>query len=343
MTHLTTSHRPLMIVGEAWGEEEERAGQAFVGSAGRFLHSCLRQAGIPASDCYFTNVFNRRPTGNNIRAFCGPKTTALPGYRALAKSDFVRAEFAPELSRLFEEIDRVRPNLILALGNTALWALTKKTGIKKYRGATLLDFRGQSKVLPSWHPAGVLRQYELRPILIADLMKARNEMTSPDLVRPSQLIYYEPTLDDLWSFEAEFLRGQPFLSTDIETRDLTITEIGFATADGSRALVVPFYSRQAKDGSYWPSAMAEAEAWRFVRHVCTSYAHVGQNFQYDMAYLWRTVGIPCPYFLGDTMLLHHSLQPEMEKGLGFLATIYTNNPSWKFMRTEHGTLKKGDE
>jgi hypothetical protein len=42
------------------------------------------------------------------------------------------------------------------------------------------------------------------------------------------------------------------------------------------------------------------------------------------------------------MLLHHSLQPEMKKALGFLATIYTEEPSWKFMRKEVDTTKTED-
>jgi hypothetical protein len=43
------------------------------------------------------------------------------------------------------------------------------------------------------------------------------------------------------------------------------------------------------------------------------------------------------------MLLHHSMQPELEKGLGFLGSVYTDEPSWKFMRTDHSTLKQADE
>jgi hypothetical protein len=42
------------------------------------------------------------------------------------------------------------------------------------------------------------------------------------------------------------------------------------------------------------------------------------------------------------MLLHHALQPEMDKGLGFLGTVYTDELPWKFMRTKHETLKKED-
>ena len=68
---------------------------------------------------------------------------------------------------------------------------------------------------------------------------------------------------------------------------------------------------------------------------------VGQNFLFDIHFLWRTVGITVPNATDDTMLLHHALQPEMEKGLGFLGSIYTREPSWKVMR-KTGTTKRED-
>ena len=84
------------------------------------------------------------------------------------------------------------------------------------------------------------------------------------------------------------------------------------------------------------------EAWRFVRHVCETFPVFGQNFSYDLQYLYYFMGIRCLNIPDDTMILHHSMYPEMEKSLGFLASIYTNEPSWKFMRTDNATLKKED-
>jgi hypothetical protein len=231
----------------------------------------------------------------------------------------------------------------LALGNTALWALCKKTGIKKYRGSPLQTFDGRYKVLPTWHPAAILRQWELRVIALADLHKAKVESSFSELNRPERFIYMEPEIEDLWAFYNQYLRNQPFISADVETKERTITEVGLATADGKNCLVVPFWDRDSITGNYWPTFDTEREAWRFVRHVLVNHPSIGQNFSYDMQYFLRTVHIPCPHFVGDTMLLHHAMQPEMEKSLGFLGSIYTNEPSWKFMRTDHSTLKLGDE
>lgn len=335
--------KPIMVIGEYWNEQEEMQGKPFAGPAAGVLHGLLAQAGINKSDCYFTNVFNRRPNGNRIESFCGPKTEAIPGYRAIFSGKYIHKNYAPEISRLFDEIERVNPNVILALGNTPLWALCKKSGIKKYRGAPILSHDQRRKVIPTWPPSSILRQWELRPVALADFLKARRESTSSELERPRRYIYLEPNLDDIAEFYEKHIVPADYLSCDIETKSKTITEVGYGTPDGRHAMVIPFYSRLAEDGNYWSTHALEKQAWKWVERINREKPLVGQNFAYDMNYFWRTVGIPCPRFLGDTMLLHHALQPEMEKGLGFLGSIYTDEPSWKFMRQDHDTLKKGDD
>ena len=108
-----------MIVGEFFGEDEARSGRAFEGPAGSILFGVLRQAGIPKENCYFTNVFNFRPRGGNSEGLTGGRPTALPAYPPLTKGKYVQKEYEPELQRLFHEIETVRPNVIVALGNLA--------------------------------------------------------------------------------------------------------------------------------------------------------------------------------------------------------------------------------
>lgn len=336
-------HKPVLIIGEALGEEEERKGEPFAGPSGSILFGLLKQAGIPKTDCYFTNVFNFRPRGNRLDSVLTGKADAIPGYRPISSGKYVHKQYQPEIDRLFSEIERVRPNIIIALGNYALWAVCKKSGIKRYRGAPLLSHDGRWKVIPTWSPASVLKQWEIRVIMLADISKAQREMTFSELRRPQRFIYMEPSLQDISDFYHQFLKSQPFISCDIETRDQTITEVGYGTADGKHCLVIPFWDRTRKDGNYWRSHEDEREAWKWVRHINANHPMIGQNFSYDLQYFWRTAGIPTPKFLGCTMLLHHSMQPELEKGLGFLGSIYTNEPSWKFMRTDHSTLKQADE
>lgn len=354
----------IMLVGEAWGEEEERIGLPFQGPSGKLLNAMLSQVGIARNECYVTNVFNLRPQPkNDVENLCGTKVQALPGFPAIRAGKYVRAEFEPELVRLFMEIKRERPNLIVALGASAAWALLGTSGIKKVRGApSLVSGRAAEaigfpvKVLPTYHPAAIMRDWSLRAITVIDLHKAIREAEYPELRRPMREIWTAPTLDDLHVFERDYILPSNDLSIDIETALDQITCVGFApTID--RAIVVPFVDPMQKDGNYWRSLEDELEAWRMVRRWCAmtipkSYRPapildlpfkrgVGQNFLYDAHRLWRTMGIPVVNS-DDTMLLHHALQPELEKGLGFLATIYTDELAWKFMRAKHETLKKED-
>jgi hypothetical protein len=66
---------------------------------------------------------------------------------------------------------------------------------------------------------------------------------------------------------------------------------------------------------------------------------IAQNGLYDLNILWRSYGITVRNFEEDTMLLHHALQPESEKGLGFLGSVYTDEASWKMMRTKSKVTK----
>jgi hypothetical protein len=66
-----------------------------------------------------------------------------------------------------------------------------------------------------------------------------------------------------------------------------------------------------------------------------------QNALFDTNRLWRGYGVTFGGDIEDTMLMHHALQPESQKDLGFLGSVYTNEPAWKLMRTrEKDNFKK---
>lgn len=342
----------LMIIGEAWGKDEESAfqmsgtPQAFVGAAGHILNGVLKSNGINREECYLTNVFNLRPTPtNDVKNLCGSKAEGIVGMPALASGKYVKAIYGKELQRLYHEIDQVNPNLILALGATPAWALLKTTGIKKVRGAatlTAVPLNREYKVLATYHPAAIMRQWKLITTLYADVNKAAREQEFPELVRPRREIWVEPTYDDLLVFENAYIKPSHDLSIDIETiGGNVITCIGFApTID--RAIVVPFYDPRQPDHNYWRTLEEELKVWEWVKQQCARpVSIVGQNFNYDMHHLLRTHGIPVPHFTDDTMLMHHALQPELEKGLAFLGSAYTDEAGWKWMRPKH-TIKRED-
>lgn len=339
---MNPNHRPILILGEYFSESDQLKGQSFSGPYGGLVFSLLKQVGIRQEDVAFEYVINARPGGNRVESFgVGSKAAAIKDYGPFMKGKYLEMRWQHHIDHMWNVIETVQPNVIITLGNFALWAVSDYNGIKKYRGSPTPSLRGH-KIIPTWSPNAVQRQYKLRVVMLADFEKALRESAFPEIRRPSHLIYMEPTLADIRDFYHSHMVGQPFLSCDIETKQRQITEVGYATADGSTALVIPFWDRVQKDGNYWRSLSAELQAWNWVRKINAEFPLIGQNFQYDMQYFWRTVGIPCPKFLDDTMILHHSMQPEMEKSLGFLASIYTTEPSWKFMRTEHDTLKQDD-
>jgi len=335
----------IAIVGEAWGEEEAKQRLPFIGPSGYELTRMLSEAGIHRADCFLTNVLNLRPPGNKIEALCGTKTEGIIGYPALIKAKYLRREFICELERLGEELVEVNPNLVITLGNTASWALLGKTAISKIRGTTAYSTVTASgfKVLPTYHPAAVLRQYELRPTTIADLMKAKREAEYPEIRRPKREIWIEPALEDMEEFYERYIRRAEKLSVDIETAGSQITCIGFAP-NGTISIVIPFLDTRRKGRSYFGTREMENRAWAFVRRVLVSPTPVKifQNGLYDIAFLWRAYGIKVLGAEHDTMLLHHALQPESLKGLGFLGSIYTDEGSWKDMRKGKTTIKADD-
>lgn len=334
-------HAKIAFVGEAPGAEEETLGIPFVGSAGRLLDDCLLQAGIARSECFLTNVLFTRPPNNRLEAFCVGKSApgALTKMPPLLKGSYLRDDFYPELERLWSELRSVRPNLIVTLGNTANWAIIRQTSISKIRGTAVASPFG--KVLPTYHPAAIFRQWDLRPILVADLLKAKAECEFPEVTRPHREIIINPTLAEIEAF-IPLAQEAPALAIDIETKNGQITCIGFAVSK-SLALVIPFVDNRQIERSYWPQPLQELRAWEFVQQLLfLPCPKIFQNGLYDLQYLRRRK-LFVRNALHDTMLLHHAMHPELQKSLGFMGSIYTNEPAWKIMRQRGEEVLKRDE
>lgn len=377
----TSGPRPckLLLLGEAWGESEDMVKLPFAGESGKLLWDMLgeampgespelhreasamhryglawvrkRDAWLAASGIAMTNVLAFRPPGNKMEALCEDKKTSGQGYpySAAVKGKYLREEYFGELTRLRAEIEGFQPNLILALGNTALWSLLNATNIGSIRGAITETMPGapvglaqQRKCLATYHPAGVLRSWSWRPIVVADLMKAAREAHFPEVRRPARRIMINSTLAELELFvQLMTITPPPWLSVDIETGGGLIKCIGFADSR-ERAVVVNFI-HPTTWASYWLTPGEELRAWQLVKALLESpIVKLGQNFLYDLQYILK-LGIRPRNCTEDTMLLHHSHFPEMQKGLGFLNSIYTNEFAYKLMNRPRADTEKRDE
>lgn len=338
------SHGPspcrIAIVAEAPGDNESDQLKPLVGASGHELRRMLRTVGANLDDCFKTNVFSRQPSGNNLALYGVDRSAACA--RALSLGPlttnpitYLAEQHLPELDRLRSELTAVAPNIIIALGNTACWALIGQQGINNLRGTVhVSDFIPgcSAKVLPTFHPAAVLRQWDQRVIALADLAKALLEAESPSLNYDNSELWLNPTYPDMLEFERRFMQGILTCATDVETKRGQITCVSFAPTP-AHSICVPFW-QEGPSPHYWPTLEAERLAWRWCfkwwEHETIS--KVTQNGLYDAQYAIRHGSKPRKWD-EDTMLAHHSLFSELRKGLGFLGSVYTNTASWKFMRT----------
>lgn len=333
----------IAIVGEVPGVDEDIAGLPFVGRSGEVLNGMLEQVGINRSECFLTNLFSERPPEGVVARFCIEADDRPVGYDLppLARSPgnlFLAPDRLWELDRLNEELNRASPNVIIAMGNVATWALLRVPEITKMRGTV---YRAcppflPRKVLPTFHPAAVARQWGMRPIVCVDLAKALTESLSSTVRYDNAELWLAPTLDDLYAFD-KYMERSTQISVDVETRIGMITEIGFGPSP-DRAINIPFRLINEKGrvcGNYWETAHLEKQARLWCRRWLNSpTSKVMQNGMYDTQYLVRELMSP-RNFDEDTMLAQHALFSEMPKDLGFLGSVHTNHPSWKYLARRH--------
>ncbi len=142
----------LMFVGEAPGADEDAQARPFVGRAGQLLTKIIEAIGLKREDVLIGNVNRCRPPGNRA---------PTPDEVAMCK---------PFLPR---EIAAARPDVIVVLGNTAMKNLLEiKEGITRVRG-TFQDYKGV-KVMPTFHPAYLLRDPSKKRETWEDLKKVRD-------------------------------------------------------------------------------------------------------------------------------------------------------------------------
>jgi DNA polymerase len=149
----------LMFVGEAPGADEDASGRPFVGRAGQLLNKIIEAIGLKRDDVLIGNVNRCRPPANRT-----PTTDEAHTCKPF----------------LLREINIARPDVIVVLGNTAMKnLLDTKEGITRLRGE-FQDYRG-IKVMPTFHPAYLLRDPSKKREVWADMKKVRdylNQMKS---------------------------------------------------------------------------------------------------------------------------------------------------------------------
>jgi len=146
----------LLVIGEAPGAEEDRQGEPFVGRAGQLLNSMLLAIGLARPSVYIANILKCRPPGNR---------------------DPSPAEVASCLPYLQQQIELLRPRLIMAVGRIAAQnLLATDTPIGRLRGQLHQFGTRSTPVIVTYHPAYLLRSPGEKRKAWLDLKFVRREL-----------------------------------------------------------------------------------------------------------------------------------------------------------------------
>lgn len=272
----------------------------------------LNEAGINRNHCFLGNVGDDLEKEYKLKA---KKAKEL-------EIEKVNGVYPTENARKGREricvlVGEHKPTIIIALGNLALWALTGENGITKWRGSVIKGIHGV-KVVPTFNPAGVMRNWAWRWLSVQDLRRAKRESKFPEVRKPSWEFTIRPSVDQVLGF-LEGLHDQ-VVATDIETRGGQISCVGIAT-DKLHATCIPFMSIEKPEG-YW-CVEDELQITLALKKALTQQG-VGSIFHnglYDVQYFCKQWGY-APNVAADTMLMQHAAYSGLRKSLDFVSSLY---------------------
>jgi uracil-DNA glycosylase family 4 len=332
----------LVIVGEGPGRNEEKLGAPFVGLSGKLLDTQLREHQVPRGACHITNAALCRgetDKENDIAAACcAPRLlrelAALPAsvpIVTLGKSATVSVLGYKKIlyARGFIwEAPEIAPDALKLAAREVYKAPVEKREVKVLRAETL---RARAKltgrtVLPTIHPAFVLRADTWHPVFRLDMRRACKLANGERLPReefgPTPHYTGGPTLLQMLG---------PDVSCDIETDGIIPLETGILCigfSDGTNTVVI------------WPWRPSYAKrVSRFLRTRRAVVFHNGYNFDQIVmgAHGIDFRGVA----LEDTLLAHHAYASHLPQRLDHVVSEYCNAAPWKIRFGRRGKEEKG--
>ena len=279
----------LAVVGDVSSRDDETYNQPFVGMAGRVV---------------FNPLLNR---AGLIREslFLGTLTS----------------------ESLIEDLDKFNPNVVVLLGKPTLMAAKlDATSLDAWRGSWFIGdkpgpFFGR-KCIASYHPVSILRQYDWMPLLTFDLKKAKSQAYTKEWNPPQRNLItdWQP-----WAIVTALRHIKEFktpISIDIEgwVHDLKCISVATSPLD---SFIIPFTNTTPFED--------ELLIWRALADVLADPAipKILQNSLYDRFVLQYSYSMCVLGVVDDTMPKAWEKYCELEKGLGFLCSIYTQEPYYK--------------
>ncbi len=148
----------IVFIGEAPGREEDIQGRPFVGKAGKYLTEVLKKLGVERKEVYITNVLKCRPPNNR-----DPKPEEIEACKPY----------------LLKQLEIIKPDVIVCLGRFSSDVILSEfglgfRGISRDRGKVFEVEKWDKivKIIPTYHPAAILRNKGLAEYFESDLKKA---------------------------------------------------------------------------------------------------------------------------------------------------------------------------
>lgn len=316
----------LMIIGEAPGKYEDEQGIPFVGPTGQLLDNFLFKAGVRRTDCYITNVVKHRPPLNDLK-----------------KLHLIGVDIGQEMQSLWDnEINKLHPNCILAVGDLALQAVCDVSGILNYRGSILTARDGVTKVVPTIHPAALFSHKQgegddedfkgglswvYTKLIEADICRAAEESLTRTIVLPERSLTIARNSLDVHRFFREYEKLS-LAASDIESINCVPVCVGFAF-NKHHAISIPLL-RNIGDNKLCDMGDNELdEVWREVDRQLRRLRIIGHNFMYD-EYKLGLIGFECPSVYSDTLIKTRVIFPELpDKRLCVVSSLWTREPYYK--------------
>lgn len=303
----------ILVIGEAPGKEENDEGIPFVGDSGKLLRGTLKDTGFDEGRIRFANLSNHRPNDNRFEHL------------------YVDGSPGPELLRGVKELNDYITERgaglkgILLLGERPLNFMAGKYGIYNWRGSPLLrgNGAGQTIIIPTKHPAYILRDRREYPIFAFDIAKFGRYVTN-GYTRPTHNFTIDPRGPELELCVREIISA-PRVALDIENVEgrTTLLCVGFALSKERSICIVNHMAHMGTMDPAFESAL---------QRICAADNEKIMQYGIHDVTVLRENGIEVNGYEGkgfDTNVAMHVLEPEMERTLAFLTSLYTDEPYYK--------------
>lgn len=303
----------VVFVGEAPGQEEDEEGKVFIGRGGKLLRRFIMKYKLHYNDYYITNTVrcrppkNRTPTRTEIRA-CSPF--------------------------LFSDIMRLKPDLIVPMGNTALRAVLGVEGIHSYRNRIVRSDTYNCDVLPMLHPAAILRNPEHEHLLDKDFQKMKQYLVdkipaeSDDKIEFGEVTIVHSKKQLMSIYKKVLKKGIMFFDVETNGEDIYLPDSLVLTClslacERKKAYVFPL--------TEYSETFEEFFFEEFMRPLLENpkVKKCAQNMNFDAKVMKNKYDIDCNNWWFDTMIAHYCIHPVR-------GTHNLHAMTWEYLAEEAG-------